>query len=288
MSDQRFRRHDSSRCSSLRHVFAIVSSEASDRRVSVTCASPNQNRRCVADHDLNEAPPVHLVEWVRTLPAAGEKTLQLRRRRQRSPREAHLRIAFSAVTLLPPWLDREASPWSGWVVRVWEPDTPVGEDPIEWVPLTSVPVESLKDATTISQWYSLRWLVEEYHMCLKTGCKVEERQLKKRARLEPCIAILGIVAARLLQLKLSARHQPNAPARACAPSLHVQLLAAYWKKPLEAMTACAFWRDVARLGGFLGRKGDGDPGWRTLWPGWLRLDAMAQGAALLQEAEKCG
>ncbi len=124
-------------------------------------------------------------------------------------------------------------------------------------------------------------------MCLTTGCKVEERQLKKRARLEPCIAILGIVAARLLQLKLSARNQPNAPAKACVPSLHVQLLAAYWEKPSEAMTARALWRDVARLGGFLGRKCDGDPGWRTLWRGRLRLDAMAEAAALLQETEKC-
>lgn len=247
-----------------------------------------QNRRCVAGHDLHEAQPVHLVEWVRTLPPAGEKTLELRRRRKRSPREAQLRIAYWAVTLLPPWLDRDASPCPGWVVRVWEPDTPLSEDPIEWILFTSVPVESLKDATTISQWYSLRWLVEEYHMCLKTGCKVEDRQLKRRARLEPCIAILGIVAVRLLQLKLSARNKPNAPATACAPSLHVQLLAAYWKKPLEAMTARAFWRDVARLGGFLARRRDGDPGWRTLWQGWLRLDAMAEGAALFRKRQKCG
>ncbi|MDK1104383.1 MAG: IS4 family transposase, partial [Actinomycetota bacterium] len=183
-----------------------------------------QNRRCVAGHDVSGAQPVRLIEWVRTLPAAGEKTLHLRRRRKRSPREAQLRIAYSAVTLLPPWLDRDASPCPGWVVRVWEPDTPSGEDPIEWILLTSVPVESLEDAMTISHWYSLRWLVEEYHMCLKTGCKVEQRELKKRARLEPCIAILGIVAVQLLQLKLTARNKPNAPATACAPPLHVQLL----------------------------------------------------------------
>jgi len=247
-----------------------------------------QNRRCVAGHDPNEAQPTHLVEWVRTLPAVGEKTLHLRRRRKRSPRETQLSIAYSAMTLLPPWLDRDASPCPGWVVRVWEPDTPSGEDPIEWILLTSVPVESLEDAMTISHWYSLRWLVEEYHMCLKTGCKVEERQLGKRARLEPCIAILGIVAVQLLQIKLTARNKPNAPASACASPLHVQLLAAYWKKPLEAMTAHDFWRNVARLGGFLARKGDGDPGWQTLWKGWLRLDAMAEGAALLQGTQKCG
>ncbi len=247
-----------------------------------------QNRRCVAGHDLHEAQPVHLIDWVRTLPAAGEKHLELRRRPKRCARDVQLKIAYSSVTLSPPWLDRDAPPLAGWVVRVWDPDTPAGEEPIEWILFTSVPVASLEDATTISQWYGLRWLVEEYHMCLKTGCKVEQRQLKKQSRLEPCIAILGIVAVRLLQLKLAARREPDAPASGCASPLHVKLLAAHWKKPLEAMTARAFWRDVARLGGFLARRRDGDPGWRTLWRGWLRLDAMAEGAALLREAERCG
>ena len=174
------------------------------------------------------------------------------------------------------------------MIRVWEPNTPTGEEPIEWVLLTSVPATSLDDALMISHWYALRWLIEEYHACLKSGCKVEERQLETRRRLEACIGFLAIVAVRLLQLKLLARHQPQAPATTCASPLHVRLLAAYWKKPLEAMTAREFWRDVARLGGFLARKGDGDPGWKTLWRGWLELEAMTAGATLFQEMQKCG
>jgi len=172
---------------------------------------------------------------------------------------------------------------------VWEADTPAGEEPIEWVLLTSVPVASAEDALTISHWYSLRWLVEEYHKALKTGCQVEERQMETRGRLEACIGLLTVVAVRLLQLKLWARQEPEKPATDCASPLHVQVLAAYWKRPLAAMTAREFWRDVARLGGFLGRKSDGDPGWQTLWRGWQQLEAMTIGAALAQHGiRNCG
>jgi hypothetical protein len=239
-----------------------------------------QDRRCAPGHEA-ATPCEGLMHWARTLPACGQQTVQLRRRPQRSPREACLSVAYSAVTLFPPWLDRsKGEPWPGWVVRVWEPATPAGEEPIEWVLLSSVPVDSSEQAMRISSWYALRWLVEEYHKCLKSGCKVESRQMETRARLEACIGILVVVAVRLLQLKLQARNAPGRPAIQCASPLHVQVLAAHWKKSPESMTAREFCRDVARLGGFLARKHDGDPGWQTLWRGWLRLQDMTAGAAL--------
>ena len=118
---------------------------------------------------------------------------------------------------------------------------------------------------------------------------MEKRQLQEAGRLQACIGVLAIVAVRLLQLKLQARCNPGRPATGCVPQGHVEVLAAYRKRPVEGWTVHEFWREVAKLGGFLGRKSDGEPGWQTLWRGWQRLDLMTLGASLAQPREaKCG
>jgi hypothetical protein len=234
--------------------------------------------------------PGRLLERVRGLRAVGEKTLYVRSRPKREGRWVKLKVAYSAVTIFKPWLDRQCpEQLEGWVVRVWEPDTPAGEEPIEWVLWTSVPVASTREALEISHWYSLRWLIEEYHKCLKSGCKVEDRQLHEASRLEPCIAMLAALACRLLQLKLTAKQEPDRPAKECVPLLHIKVLGAYRKREMTGLTMREFLREVAKLGGFLARKSDGDPGWQTLWRGWQRLDAMTLGASLaLSRETKCG
>lgn len=248
-----------------------------------------QNRRAALGHEAS-VQTGHLLMLARGLPAQGEKTLHVRRRPTRQPREARLLVAWSAVSIFPPWLERKtAEPVRAWVVRVWEADSPPDEAPIEWVLLTDVPVDNTETAKTIAHWYSLRWLVEEYYKCLKTGCRVEQRQMETAARLEACIGILAIVAVRLLQLKLVARATPDRPACECAPPEHVRVLAAYRGRSVEEFTAQVFWREVAKLGGFLGRRSDGDPGWQTLWRGWQKLDLMTIGANLTTEAKpRCG
>lgn len=115
-----------------------------------------------------------------------------------------------------------------------------------------------------------------------------KRQLEEVERLRACIGILAIVAVRLLQLKQQARIEPERPAIACAPRGHVRVLAAYLHRSLEGWTIREFWREVARLGGFLARKRDGEPGWQTIWRGWRKLDLMTIGAGLATEAEICG
>ena len=222
----------------------------------------HQDRRMAAGHTAT-APEDHLLAWARALPAAGQTTLEVRARPRRRRRTAKLCVACGAVTLFPPWLDREhAEPLRCWLVRVWEPDTPAGEEPIEWLLLTSAPVATWAVAVEVARWYSLRWLVEEYHKCLKTGCAVEARQMESGQRLAACTAILAIVAVRLLQLKLAARQAPQRPALAAGPVEQVQVLAAYRGLQAADLSIYQFWREVAKLGGFLGRKGDGEPGWQ--------------------------
>jgi hypothetical protein len=111
---------------------------------------------------------------------------------------------------------------------------------------------------------------------------MEERQLEEAGRLEALLGILAVVAVRLLQLKHRAKVNPDAPAQTIVPKQYVRTLAAYLKRPPGKLTTREFWRETAKLGGFLGRKGDGDPGWLTLWRGWQYLETLTLGVELAE------
>jgi hypothetical protein len=239
-----------------------------------------QNRRAAMGDEASEASG-YLMDLARSLKPLGQKRLYVRRSKNRDPGWVNLEVAAAPVTIFAPWLSgRGAEPVRCWVVRVWEASPPKGQKPIEWVLLCSEPVEDLSAALPVAEWYSYRWLIEEYHKCLKTGCRVEDSQLEKVERLKPLVGMLGIVAVRLLQLKQYARLDPDRPAEECVSRDHVRVVAAYFEEPWEGMTVYRFWRLVARLGGFLARKGDREPGWQTLWRGWRQLDLMTLGANL--------
>jgi len=247
-----------------------------------------QDRLACAGDDPHAKPSARLFDLARAGPALGGKYLWARARGNEEARLVKLLVSATRVTLHPPknWSDKEHRggtprpvPLVRWAVRVWEPDPPQGREGIEWVLLTDRPVTDLQAALLIAFWYSCRWLVEEYHKCLKSGCKVEERQLGHVERLEPLVGVLSVVAVRLLQLKHQARVNPDTPATDVVPGPYVRTLAA-WLKVSAKMTARQFWRGTAQLGGFLARKGDGDPGWQTLWRGWWKLQLLTEGAEL--------
>lgn len=247
--------------------------------------------RCAALGHQAQASEGYLKQLARSLPALGGKQLLLRGRPDRRARLANLQVAASRVTIFPPYMGHKGCvPVRCWVVRIWEVDGPADEDPIEWILLCSEPTDDLSAALRVVEWYSLRWLIEEYHKCLKTGCRIELRQLHHADRLKPLLAICAVVAVRLLQCKQQARVEPNRPATQCVPVEHVQVLSAYHKQSAAGMTIRQFWRLVARLGGFLARKSDGEPGWQTLWRGWQKLDLMTLGASLPRPPtiRKCG
>jgi hypothetical protein len=162
-----------------------------------------------------------------------------------------------------------------WCVRAWED----ADDGLEWILLSSLAVTDAKDALEKVEWYRRRWLVEEYHKCLKTGCSMEARQLTSRHALEALLGMLGIVAVHLLELKSSA-------AGAAPPEL-VSALSALTKKKLMESEPKEVLREIAKLGGFLARKSDGEPGWTTIWRGWNRLLDIATGLQLAKEM-RCG
>ena len=156
----------------------------------------------------------------------------------------------------------------------------VWNDTLEWL-LTTRPVESLDQALEIIAWYARRWTVEEFHKAWKTGCRAEQRQLEEADRLVPLLGALAIVAVRLLGLRDAAQRDSGAPAD--VPETTIKILAAKLQRPAECFTTNRdFLHGVARLGGFLGRKSDGEPGWQTIWKGWFVLMILVEGYELAQ------
>lgn len=232
-----------------------------------------------------------LFAQLRTAPPLARLTLTLRARPRQPSRMATLHVAATAVKLRAPRRPGAAAGRrpgvAGTALRVWEPDAPADVIPLEWLLLTDASVATAADAITLVQQYATRWVIEEYHKVLKTGLGAERLQLEEATRLFAAIAVMSVVAIRLLHLKEWVRAAPEAPADAAGLTpLEQRLLILHAKRPLTTV------RDVAlalgRLGGHLNRTRDGLPGWRTLWRGIQRLHAMAEGAALVLDAKSFG
>src|SRR5712692_11565720 len=204
-------------------------------------------------------PQQHLFEVVRGWSAQGEQDLELPATKQSKARTAHLAISFGSVRLLPP-LSQQASnlrPLVVWVVHVWEAEPPEGVEPVEWVRLSSVPIQTLEQAAERVDWYRGRWIVEDYHQGLKTGCRVEQRQVQSYEGLRRLLGLLAPAAVRLLQVRATARQCPEQPASQVLPTDVVQVVAAKAEVPAGQLTAQQCWYTIARFGGYLGRKGEG-------------------------------
>jgi hypothetical protein len=199
-------------------------------------------------------------------------------------REARVGLQWAPITLVPPAQApaeiRACGPLKVWLVRAWEPHPPPDVEAVDWVLLSSLPVESLGDAQTRVDWYTCRWFCEDYHQCLKTGCHIERSQLDDGADVQRLLGFILPIAVRLLQLRQTARQASPIPATTVVEPLLVHVLACRQKLDWQTLTAEQFWQQVARLGGYQGRQRDGPPGWRTVWRGWRYLSDLADGARL--------
>lgn len=243
------------------------------------------NRKVLVGPD---AKPIKLSKYLQQLEVLGRYELHLRARPQQPARKAKLEVRVGTIQMpVPvhqsPWVQKlDPKPISMNVVYVVEVDPPAGVEAISWVLLTSLPITTFADAWTVIEYYEWRWIIEEYHKALKTGCRIQDRQLKTAGRLEAMVGLMSVVAVRLLQLKSLARTSPETPAQRVVPRIWLQMLKAARKglQRVHDLTVREFYREVAKLGGFLGRKGDGEPGWITIWRGWEKLNNFVHGATL--------
>jgi hypothetical protein len=231
-----------------------------------------------------------LKDYLPQLKTLGHYTLSLRARPGQAARDAQIEVRVGRIKIPRP---QQVSPWvksldqppiAMNVIEVVEVDAPRGVTPIRWVLFASLPVKTFDDAWTQIGYYELRWLVEEYHKAIKTGCATESRQLKAAGRLEAFVGLTSVIAVRLLQLKSLARTNPKVPAQRVVPRVWLQMLklARQGLSRVHDLTVGQFYREVAKLGGFLGRKSDGEPGWITIWRGWEKLNTYVFVASKLK------
>jgi hypothetical protein len=218
-------------------------------------------------------PSLHLFDLVRSWKSVGDQALELPATKDRKARTAQLSLSMGKVRLLPPQKGpaRALPPLLVWVVRAWEDSPPVGQEALEWILLTSIPTEKLEEASKRIAWYRKRWMVEDYHQGLKTGCQIEQRQLQDYEGLRRLLGLLSPVAVRLLQMRAASRESPDAPASAIVPTEVVCVVAhRAGVAPLD-LTVQQCWYTIAKAGGALFST--------RRWSSWLE-DPLARLALL--------
>src|SRR5258706_3155330 len=235
-----------------------------------------QNRKLAGE-------PGYLQEALEGAAVAGQMTAELRSRPGQAARTAIVEVRTAAVISKGPYRPggyQPNLPLS--VVEVREVDAPEGVEPLHWILLTSLPCGRWVEVKRIIGRYTARWWIEEYHKALKSGVGAEESQLQRAYRLESLVAVLAIVAVRLLNTKFLARARPDEPVDERMFGVQMlMILTTRFGKPKGGWTHSTTLVAVARVGGFIGRRSDGLPGWQTIWRGWQRLIWMCEGLETL-------
>ena len=218
----------------------------------------------------------HLWSTMAMQPIAGIQEVHVPRRTRFPARNARLEVRFAEVTLKPPKGKSRFGIIKLWAVLAEEVEAPNGSEPLCWMLLTTCTVTSFVEATQKLDWYTKRWCIEIYHKTLKSGCKIEERQLGDADSIEACLAIDMVVAWRIYHLTKLGRETPDVPCTVFFEDAEWKALVAFITQnpypPPQPPTLRQATHMVASLGGYLGRKGDGEPGTKSLWLGSQRLD----------------
>lgn len=203
-------------------------------------------------------------------------------------REATLVLRSMTVSIRPPanGLHKGQQSLTLQALLAEEIAAPAESEPIRWRLLTSLPVTGLADVQRCLRLYARRWLIERWHYTLKSGCGVEKLQLESAERLQRALATYCIVAWRLLWLTYLARMDESVPCTVALRPYEWQSLYCTHHRtrqlPEQPPSLRQAVRWIAQLGGFLARKGDGEPGVKVLWRGLQRLLDISNTWQLLQ------
>lgn len=228
----------------------------------------------------------YLIATIEQAPVLGERTIELERNPERPARRACLTVRGLSVTIEVPRhhkTPKQCQPVNLNILLVEEPTPPAEGKPIRWLLLTTLPIESFEQSWQCVQWYSLRWLIERFHYTLKSGCRIEQLQLETAERLLNALATYSIVAWRLMWLTYRARLAPDDSCETILQPAEWKLLRRKFEPKNRSQSPPSIrqalhW--IAQLGGFLARKGDGEPGLKTVWRGIGVLHHLVEGAQL--------
>jgi hypothetical protein len=242
----------------------------------------------------------HLFDVMAKLPVVGKRMIHIaqrgaqratgkqKKRASRPARDACMVIRATWVELARPIGRRQGPESTGIsVVYLRESHAPDGEEPAEWLLLTTEPIASQRQIEKIIGYYECRWLIEEFHKVWKTGCRIEQRRLQSVENLERLMAVTAPMAVRLLQLQAIAKLCPTESCSAILSSPHWQCLAAKLdpERPIPKRPPTIVWalKAIAKLAGWRDTKHTGQIGWQTLWRGWMKLEELAEGWNLAME-----
>jgi hypothetical protein len=205
----------------------------------------------------------------------GEVSFEMPRGRGRRARKVTQEIRAKRVSLS----DGRGGTVEATCVFAREMGAPAGSQPVMWRLLTNRSVDTLAQATELIDWYRARWEIEMFFLILKEGCKVEQLQLEDVERLEVALALYMVIAWRINRLMRLGRTLPDMPADVVFEQDEWHAAFVLNKKPIpkQIPTLNTVVRLIAQRGGFLGRKGDGEPGARTLWQGMRDIAVFVDG-----------
>ena len=262
--------------------------ESRERKIGLLVRCQHNRKLEAAEGEKSQ----RLWQELSTSPEQGRVQLTLPRTRGIQPQQTELSIRYREVELESPAHKKK---YQGLKQSVRLTILELKENKakgLHWRLLTTQKIKTLEEAQEIARWYSLRWQIEVLHRVLKTGCRVEKRQLREMDRLKPMIALDLIVSCYLMGMVSHARSSPESLAREWLGEEEVQALIAYQEKEpaktpgqktkrLELAQAVKW---IAQLGGHLGRKNDGPPGAEVLWRGLQKLQAITEAWRIFQRS----
>lgn len=226
----------------------------------------------------------HIFEEIKKASIVGYTEIELERNGNRKKRIAALEIKFCKVDIkAPEIINRDGEDLPINVIIAEEKNFQDGKEKLFWVLLTNENIETKEDCLRIVRYYQSRWLVEDFHKGLKSGCRIEERQLQSREKLIKLLGMFSIMTYQLLLLRFQAKSSDNAAGEIILNSIQITILKNKFPEESRNLTPNKMLFLIARLGGFIGRKSDKSPGWLTLMRGLYDLLLMEQGFILATE-----
>jgi len=248
-------------------------------REHIEAGGPHLLVRATEDRCLAETSK-KLCEKVEAQPVAGYREIVVPPRPGRRARSARLSVRFCEVWLRPPQGKSALGRIRLWAVQAREQRAPADAEPVEWMLLTTMEVSNFDHACEKLDWYVQRWMIEVFHRTLKSGCRIEHRQLGNVHRLANCLAIDMMVAARIMHLTWLGRTCPDLPCTVYFEDDQWKALSCFVsrkptpQKKVPAIREVIGW--IAKLGGHLGRNSGRPPGTQVLWEGLQRADDIIE------------
>jgi hypothetical protein len=206
----------------------------------------------------------------------GTLRVTIGRRQEQAEREAVLTVRCGRLQIQAPRRKGVSSPpQTLWVVLATETAPPAGVTPVEWVLLTTMPVETEAMAEAVVGYYARRWLIERLHYTLKSGFQVERLQMDAVQPLQHALAVYYVAAWRLMYLTHLARTEPEQAASTVLAPVELQVLTQATGKPVATLRQAV--RVIAQLGGYEEYRGGPEPGVKVLWRGYRRLQDLVDG-----------